>query len=440
MELFNNDSNVDENVAAAGLTALLMLAGFKGARNIPIAGAESVLSSLSKKGKLVRQLADKDSLAAIRKDYNGSRPSIFDSTRVTNHGVVFGRDGLLKAQKADAKKAYQDALQANNKREISRWSKEIKRLGGRFEEAGDMAPTAAISRLNKGLSGDTVRLRGNNRTTTIDLNDPQVLERAMSELSLSSKDAYDVVTRAELLRRKRKIESGLNAAMGENASGFKKVLNKIKSQKQFKEEFRESVAVRPDIIDRLDTAAIEFSRITGEPIDVARGRLQQAFSELSPSRKAKDNMQDLEEQIQNVRDGVVVTTEGQKQRALDILYGNATIYNDRVALDNAKKVVNLYEGLAEKSSAPVLDTGVLRNILPFLSKNDAKKVLERLYVSPYVYKNLTEGIDDVLSKGQVRKVSKNLVGKKLTKRITGSKRKKINNFFLQGGTDMRTGI
>jgi hypothetical protein len=449
MELFNNNSNKDE-AAAAGLTALLMLAGFKGARNIPIAGAETVLSSLSKKGKLVKQVADNKTIVGIRGSYrkNADRPSIFDSTKVTNEAVRFPDMRNIhktlrpteKVLRNDSRNFYEEAVLSGNEEEIKRAMKLLELRGGWIEQPGDNAPAAAISRLNKGLSGGTARLKGNNRTTSIDLNDPQVLERMMSELSLSAKEAYDVITRANLLRRQRLIKDALNEESGPDASVIKKIRNKNTARNKFKEEFRKSVAVRPDIIDNLDKKAVKLSEDTGDSIDVARDKLQQAFAELSPTQKAKSNMEDLEEQIFNRINGVVETTDGQKQRALNILYGKTSIYDDRKALENSKKVINLYQGLAEKSSAPVLDTGVLRNILSSLPQSDAKQVIDRLYASPYVYKNLTDVVDDVLSKGQVRKVSKNLVGKKLTKRITGSKRKKINNFFLQGGVDMRTGL
>lgn len=444
MELFDNNSNKDE-AAAAGLTALLMLAGFKGARNIPIAGAESVLSSLTKKGRLVRQLADNPGLGEIRtaykESYKGALPSIFDSTRITNDAFRFPK-GTPKSIRNDLRKEYNLALQNNDIPNIKKYEKEINRRGAWWEYAGDKAPTAAISRLDKGLKGDVVGLTKANRTTDIDLNDPQVLEEAMSNLSLSSKDAYDVITRAELLKRKRVLEGDLNKASGDNVSGFRKLLNKIKSQKQFKQEFRESVAVRPDIIDKLEEKAKYFSEKMGEPIEVARAKVFQAFSELSPKATATSNLIFLNEQIKNVinKRPPRRSAATQKKRAYNILSGSKDIYDDRTALDNAKKVVNLYEGLAESSSVPVLDTAVLRNILPSLSDSDIDKVMDRLYASPYVYKKLTEDIDELLSKGQVRKVSKNLVGKELTKRITGKKRKKISNFFLQGGIDMREGI
>jgi hypothetical protein len=448
-ETFNENK---EKLAA--LAALAAMAGTAiAAKKVPVAGVESVLSFLSKKGKLVRKLADNDSIETIRKSYNARRPSIFDSTKITNDDIRFlpnldkrmsqsSRDALTSKRRG-IRQDYKQAKKLNDQKGISALIKEAKRLDGYEEFAGDNAPAAALSRLNRGLSGDTVGLTRNNRTTSdtlYNLNDPQVLEKAMSELSLSSRDAYDVITRANLLKKQRSIEAALNEVSGPDAGVVKKIMNKNTARKKFKEEFRQAVAIRPEVIDRLDTAAIKLSEKTGDSIEVAKDKLRQAFSELSPQKTASNNMDDLEDQIQNVLDGVVQTTEGQKQRALDILLGNTTIYDDRLALDNSKKVINLYEGLAKKSSVPVLDTDVLRNILPYLQGKEFDSVSGRLYDSPYVYKNLTNEINDLISKGQVSKVSRNLVGKELAKRITGSKRKKINNFFLQGGIDMREGF
>ena len=409
--------------ALTALAALAVMAGTAVAtKKVPVHGLETILSSLGKEGKLVRNVAN----SLIEKGFEPAS--------------LAGREFISNALENVGGRTASPLLKSTSIIKNRQW---VNDAGNLIKEVADTnTPSAAIRRLNTSLdvprfdpiTGEQklINLLGNNRATNIDLNDPAIADAALSSLTGDAVKNYELQTRIANLAAKKSMPG-----------------NAITKQLNFIKDFKgNQMAVRENLKGTLAAEAEKLSQQAGISVDEAYKRLSNAFSSVSPRNDFATN----EELFNNVLDayrggaskiptgtGVFHPNTGreiknpvlQKQdRALQALRG---FFSGDKKVSDLSKVEQMAAALSGKNGT-VLDTAELEKMLVGLSKKERSAVIAALYnrgAGNKTYSALNDALDQVISSGHLKDVSR---------LMTGSKNKALDRFIYQGGLERRAAL
>lgn len=410
------DKNKDK-IALAALAALAAGGTALAAKKIPVSGLETILSSLTKEGRFVRNVSD-DLLA-----------------RNIDPATLSGRRFIAEKIGAVTEEQPASILKSTSfikDRIVNRSGRPVK------EMAGENVPGAAMRRLSAAVgepvynpnTGEArlINLAGSNRLTNADLNDKAVADALLGELSGKSMKNYELQTRI------------LNRAAKKSMPGR----NPISQQLNFIKDFRNNqMGVRKNIQADLMEKAQELSMRKGISVDEAYNRLSNAFASVSPKNTLGVNIDlfnevfDLDKQgAAAIKTGSGYFTNGKQvsnprlvaqNRALRALNGSFSKVDDKVDLSKVEKMAAALIG----DNTTVLDTAELEKLFTGMSERELRQVVDTLFnrgAGSSTYTALNNALDEALVTGQFGNIARVM---------TGKGKKAVDRFQYQGGLSRR---